>query len=297
MNEIKGDLYRELKESGKIPESGNSTETLEFFEKLYCFNRNNNIIYFITNEIENVKLKNQPIRVKVGRSETFKFQRRWQEYTTHTSVPPYLLGVISIPAMPEYKTFLPHTDWEEIFFDEWDWKNCHCPYSEEKRVIEYFKDRTYIKKSKEKLMLSINEIEEYIDSRQGIIEEVHDAYITEDQEWRYGEPLIGPDGKHHNKIIYHRELLKLEPQKEEIIKCLTCNGSGVIYKKGKYGQLPNFFSCEICKSKGKTKLIKPIDDKIAWKKSLIVEDPKTGEILNAREHEKYFSEEYGYHYS
>jgi len=298
MNEIKGDLYSELKEAGKIPEPGSSSETLEFFNKLQDHSLvENHIIYFITNDLENVKSRDQRMRVKIGKSEIFNFPRRWQEYCTHTSVPPYLLGSIGIPPMPEFKTLFPHMDyygWPECWEDSDDWENCHDLHSEESRVKKYFKDRTYIKISKEKLMLSMNDIEKYIDNRQSLIELVYDDYLTEYLEWKHGEPLIGPDGKHHNKLIYHRELLKLESPKEEIIKCLTCDGSGEIYKKGKYGQLSEFFLCEICKGKGETKFTKPIDDKIAWEKSLIVEDPKTGEILNQSEIDRYFKKEYGY---
>ena len=87
---------------------GDSMETLKYFEKEYFFNRNDDLIYFITWDLENVKSWDEKIRVKFGKSNG-SFEKRWSDYSTHSTISPYLIAVITIPKMEDYKLFFPNT--------------------------------------------------------------------------------------------------------------------------------------------------------------------------------------------
>ena len=104
---------------------GDSMETLKYFEKEYFFNRNDDLIYFITWDLENVKSWDEKIRVKFGKSNG-SFEKRWSDYSTHSTISPYLIAVITIPKMEDYKLFFPNTDF----------KDCPTTFNEEKKTRE-----------------------------------------------------------------------------------------------------------------------------------------------------------------
>jgi len=229
---------------------GDSTTVLKFFENEYSFSRYDDLIYFITWDLENLKSWDEKIRVKFGKSNG-SFEKRWSDYTTHSTISPYLIAVITIPKMEDYK----------LFFTDMAYKDCPNTYNEEQKIKDFFKDRRYFAKSTEKIKVSLNEVCDYFEKRQ---KEINDMYeIYQEHECFNLLPFIGSDNKWHNRILYLRELEKCELNTKT--KCLTCNGRGEIYKRGK--TYPKFFSCETCKSTGE--IIEPINDKIALEKSVI----------------------------
>ena len=230
--------------------NGDSNEVLKYFENVYNFSRYDDLIYFITWDLENVKSFDEKIRVKFGKSNG-SFEKRWSDYSTHSTIMPYLIAVITIPQMENYKLYFPKTDY----------KNCPNTHTEENKIKNLFKNRKYFGKSSEKIKISINEVCDYFEKRQKEINDMYEKYNEEEKMWRI--PFMGSDNKWHNRVLYFNELDKIESNSE--INCNSCKGTGEFYKRGK--GYPKFFPCKPCNGTGK--IIEPINDKIALEKSII----------------------------
>jgi tRNA nucleotidyltransferase/poly(A) polymerase len=182
--------------------TGDAVQVLKKFEDRYKFSRFNDLIYFITTDLEKVNSFDEKIKVKFGRSNG-SFERRWSAYCHHSITMPFLIAVITIPNMEHYKLFYPDTEFDNI----------PNVYNEEKKIKNIFKDRTYMEKSKEKIEVSINEVCDYLEKRQSEINEMYDEYNLDYEMWRL--PVEDKDGNMQCRIKYHYQLEK-EKQLEEL---------------------------------------------------------------------------------
>ena len=229
--------------------TGDPGQVLKHFEDKYFFSKYDDLIYFITWDLDRVKSFDEKIKVKFGKSNG-SFERRWEAYSHHSPVIPFLIAVITIPKMDHYKLFFPETDYKDV------------PHTmnEEKKVKNLFKDRTYLGKSKEKVEVTLNEVCDYFEKRQKELNDMYEEYQAQELFWNI--PFQGSDGKMHDRISYHYELDNLERNPEK--KCSACKGTGTFYKRGKY---PNFFTCESCRGEGV--VVERLDDTIALEKSIL----------------------------
>jgi|TARA_Y100000294_G_C8463284_1_gene299578 hypothetical protein len=233
----------QIKESLKelIP-TGNSMVVLKKFEDRYKFSRYDDLVYFITTELEKVKSFDDRIKVKFGRSDG-SFERRWSAYCHHSiSSMPFIIAVITIPPMPNYKLFYPDTEIENI----------PNVYNEEKNLKKIYKDRTYKEGSTENIMISMNEICDYFEKRQLEINKMYDEYSIDYNMWLI--PFTGDDGKIYDRIKYHTELDKLEANTDSRKKkCIKCDGTGQFYQRGTRAtrSRPIFEKCSYCNGEGK----------------------------------------------
>jgi len=253
--------------------NGDSNQMLAYFEKKYHFSRNDNIVYFLTFDLKNVKsfdeLKSkydEQIVVKFGKSKEGSFERRYSAYFNHATTVPILLAVITIPNMENYKIYFP---------DRTDYKNFPNIHNEEDKVKNFFKDRKHKHgKSSERIKISINEVCDYFEKRQKEINDMYEEYCNEENFfWRI--PFMSSDNKWHDRILYLKELDKIESNSE--INCNSCKGTGEFYKRGK--GYPKFFPCKPCNGTGK--IIEPINDKIALEKS-IIRDVDSKDLLSLK---------------
>ena len=185
----------------KLIPTGDSMQVLKKFENRYQFNRHDNLVYFITWDLEQVTSYNQKIKVKFGRSDG-AFDKRWQSYCCHTTTMPYIIAVITIPEMEHYKLFYPDTEIKDI----------PNVFNEEKNIKKIFKDRVYYAKSKEKVMVSMHEIYCYYNKRQDEINKMSNEYDIDYNMWRL--PIKDKDGNLKCRIEYFTKLDKENAERE-----------------------------------------------------------------------------------
>ena len=133
----------------------NTADTvLEQYEKTYRFSRGDNIVYFLT--YDKYSNNDEEIKIKLGMSRG-GFNRRWSSYCSHATDWPTLIAVISLPP---------------ILSDRLE--------NEEARAKGYFKDRTYMGRSKEKIKATINEVCDYFETRQKNLNELAEEQYAKD---------------------------------------------------------------------------------------------------------------------
>ena len=184
-----------------IPTASDSIKVLKEFEDRYHFSRYDNLIYFITHDLEHINSYDEKIKVKFGYSKG-EFERRWTSYCHHSTTMPFIIAVITIPDMKHYKLFYPETKFEDL----------PTVQNEETKLKKLYKDRVYFAKSKEKVKISLNEICDYFEKRQDEINKMCKEYNLDYSMWRI--PFQDKDGNLKCRIEHHYQLERENAERE-----------------------------------------------------------------------------------